>query len=243
MKKILSDYLEVITIPKWERKKRNDKLRQWQITDYDELPTYKELKEFEAYCISNGLHYQLLFFDKRITYPVYHKEVFEYKNFEALMYIYQNLSPYYFKDESGLNTISLLQIGLEWQPNNRILLTDKYHGHIRFFENCIHEIPWILLYDPVTSASVEEADCLIQDIEDFKDLCTKHSFEIPQKKIERYLFYATTWKEFLNNHSPSKISYEEFLVKFHIEKWISIMKHAADSSDNNLYKHYLEKYS
>ncbi len=243
MKKILSEYLEVITIPKWERKKRNEKLQQWDATDYKEFPTYNELKEFEAYCTSKELQYELLFFEKRVMYPVYYQEVFTHKNFDALMDVYQNKSCFYFKDEDGLNTISLLQIGLEWQPGNQILLTDKYHGRIAFFENCIHEIPWILLYDSVVSASIEEADCLIQDIENFKVFCMQYSFEIPQKKIERYLFYATTWKEFLSNHDPNKIGYEEFLVKFHLTEWIAIMQHVANTSKYNSYKHYLEKYN
>ena len=68
-------------------------------------------------------------------------------------------------------------------------------------------------------------------------------FEIPQKKIERYLFYATTWKEFLSNHDPNKIGYEEFLVKFHLTEWIAIMQHVANTSKYNSYKHYLEKYN
>lgn len=136
----------------------------------------------------------------------------------------------------------MLQIGLEYEPKNKILLKDKYNRFIERFENCFHEVPWIVLYGFIESASVDDTITLEKDLETFISFCKEHNFEIPTVKINRYQFYIKTWKEYLNEHDVKQIDYETFLSTKYLEQWIAVMRSELDASNTNKNQQYLDKY-
>ena len=243
MNEILSKYLSIIEVPKWERKKRNELLQNWNEQKLTELPSYKELKEFESFCEAEGHRFDTYFFMKKIYIPVYYNEIFSKKNIDALMRIYDNYSSTFFfsnqaRESLKTEPVDLLQLGLEIDPKNKRLLKDKYNRYIGGFENDIHEVPWIVIFGQ-NSASIEETELLLNKIKDFKLFCLENDFDIPEIKIKKYEFYFNTWKTYLKDF-VKKMDYETYLSNHKLSEWIKIMK--SEPENLKTYEFLLSKY-
>lgn len=244
MNKILSEYLIIIEIPKWERKKRNSLLQSWNEQKLTELPSYIELKEFESLCKTKSYEFDTYFFMKKVYIPVYYNEIFSNKNSNALIHIYDNYGPtFFFSNQAkeslkSVEPIDLLKIGLEIDPKNKRLLKDKYNRYINGFENDIHEVPWIVIYGQ-NSASIQQTELLLKKIKDFKSFCIENDFDIPELKIIKYEFYFITWRTYLKDF-VKKMDYETYLSNHKLSEWIKIMK--SEPENSNMYRVLLEKY-
>jgi len=201
MNETLSRYLNIINVPKWERKKRNELLQSWHKEKSTEMPSYEELKKFEGLCEAEGYKFDTYFFMKKIFIPIYHKEIFSKRNINALLHIYNNYGASFFSSGIARESLKkepadLLEFGMEIDPKNKSLLNEKYNRYIGGFENCIHEVPWAVLFGS-NSATIEETELLLKEIAKFKSFCLENDFDIPELKIQKYEFYFITWKAYL----------------------------------------------
>lgn len=238
MNKILLEYLNIIKIPKSERKKFNHLLHEWKDKKLTELPTYEELVEFERLCEAKGYYYSNQFFGKKISGPIFYNEIFLKRNLDVLKRIYTSNSSNLLLVPGTDDFIDLLQIGLEIDPKNKVFLQDKYNRYLRSFDLYIHEVPWIVIYSQ-NSASVEETELLLNKIEDFKLFCLNNDFDIPELKIKKYEFYFNTWKTYLKNF-VKKMDYETYLSSHRLSEWIKIMK--SEPENLKTYEFLLNKY-
>lgn len=217
MKPIFVDYLNVLQIQKWDKKNRQLQLNVWNNMVYD-LPNFTELRTFLEHCKTLGLNPNTYFFEQKVTFPLLYKAIVEEEDFDALLYVYKNEGPYYFNRFDKSNTINLLDLGLLYQPNNSTLLEDKYQRYLSRFELSIHELPQGLIYLNDSPSGIEGVNNLIEELSVFKQFCKTHNQLIPESQLNRYYFYYSTYKLFLESDLQGG-AYFEFLNENYKEEW------------------------
>ena len=117
------------------------------------------------------------------------------------------------QDEFG-DKINLINKLLEKEPDYLPAIKQKYTILSNYIDFSIHEMPWGLLLDKVSSEKDAKAEALA-DLDDFLELSKKLGKD-NKEYIEECRIYYNAWFDFLDNKDKYK-SYEEYLEKNNIE--------------------------
>ena len=214
MKPILSDYLEILKIPKWNKKKRNPLLNQWYQTDYDEQPSYAELLAFYQLCQDNNLIYNTHQFFKKVQFNLYQEDIFNHHNIEAIKYIMHH-NEQIFYHTLGRYDINLLELGLKIDKNDTELLTIKLNRCIRALVHSIHEVPWGVLGFGMNGAKLENIPDLFEFLQETQQIADKLNQPLNQQLVADCQYYWTHWENYLKNDIPRvDFGFEEYLEKY-----------------------------
>jgi hypothetical protein len=201
MKKILADYLTIIEsspLSKQAKKEQHAKYQAWLQTEYNDFPTYLELKLFLHDLDSINLRYDGHFFLIKVLFPIFEIEIFDHKNLEAIKYVLLNCSAAFasYRNDFQLN---LLELGLAVDAQDIDLLNEKLACGDRYYAFTIHEVPWGVLYD-MNGASIEQAKDNLASLCDYEQLAKILKVERTQL-IDECRFYYTCWIAYLSNQT------------------------------------------
>lgn len=156
---------------------------------------------------------------EQIIYPILKGEI-KIKNVEAikiLIKLENNLFAYQRKYQvDDFTTWSLVETGLEFDENDKELLT-KYENLLYYWlDYTTHHIPDFLIYSDSENTTPEKCDELIEMLETYKNVCQKLGLENDEDRtdlIEYCDFHYRNYKKYLQN-SDKYENYKKFLSNF-----------------------------
>ena len=237
MTKILIDYLDIYTkypadkfLTKLERKERHKRLTTWENEVYKTMPTFDEVVEFIAQ--NETLKFEKPFLMKVLIPRV--KEDVEQGNINALKYLFECDDKERWFLHNGIKRdyaqkkyyIRMFCDGTDWkyseekladlvlahEPDNEIVLNEKYKTSKYFLDFSIHEVPWGILADMKNVAGKKTMPHMFNYLEEFAQLSKKlgkdddifiDKCDILYKAWEHYLNYIndyTGFKDYLIKH-------------------------------------------
>ena len=224
MKLIFKDYLDIFEkypkdeyLTKEERKERYKLLQEYEKRNYQDEISTDEFKDFISSYIDK-IDISSQFIEKFLK--VIKKDIDDGGTFVIKFLIGdKDENDYYLKffnllyDEFG-DKINLINKLLEKEPDYLPAIKQKYAILSNYIDFSIHEMPWGLLLDKVSSEKDAKAEALA-DLDDFLELSKKLGKD-NKEYIEECRIYYNAWFDFLDNKDKYK-SYEEYLEKNNIE--------------------------
>ena len=207
MKLIFKEYLDIFEkypkdkyLTREERKERYKLLQEYEKRNYqDELST-DEFKDFIS-SYAGKIDISSQFIGKLLK--VFKKDIDDGGTF-ALKFLIgdKDENDYYLKffsllyDEFG-DKINLVNKLLEKEPDYLPAIKQKYTILSNYIDFSIHEMPWGLLLDKVSSEKDAKAEALA-DLDDFLELSKKLGKD-NKEYIEECRIYYNAWFDFLDN--------------------------------------------
>ena len=224
MKLIFKDYLDIFEkypkdeyLTREERKERYKLLQEYEKRNYQDEISIDEFKDFiSSYIDKIDISSQFIGkFLKVLKKDIDNGGIF------ALKFLIgdKDEKDYYLKffsllyDEFG-DKINLINKLLEKEPDYLPAIKQKYTILSNYIDFSIHEIPWGLLLDKLSSEKDAKTEALA-DLEEFSKLSKKLGKD-NEEYIEDCRIYYNAWFDYLDNKDKYK-SYEEYLEKNNIE--------------------------
>jgi len=201
MNQLFYDYNELLKIPKWSKKERHLKFKEWYAKEYDSLPSYKEFKSYINTFDKEDKIWETHFFLEKVLFPLHKIEIYNNKNIDALKFIlanYHNKFLFFIENQKT----NLLHFGLEINPKDKDLLNYKLDTQIRYFENTIHEIPWGVLYD-FNGANVNQTKENLGELNNLQTLAKDLNRDI-ESLLQDCKYYYQQWINYLEDKSRSE---------------------------------------
>lgn len=187
MKQVLQDYLEIYqrfpsdnTWNKAEKKERHKQIMEWQKRGYQDMP---DIDEIDAFIKENPkLVFEKPFWVKLLVPCVY--EDIENGTIKAIRYLFEsnqsddvgNMRDYVniFCEASGwkYSPEQLINIVLEKEPDNQVVLQNKYVRDLNYLSFSVHEIPYGVL-NGMNGAEKSSIPLMLEILEGFEEICAK----------------------------------------------------------------------
>jgi len=235
MTEILIDYLDIYAkypadkfLTKVQKKERHNALIDWTKRVYETMPTFEEVVAFMSQ--NETLQFEKPFLMKVLIPRV--KEDVEQENIEALKFLFEcndeerkridNITVAI--GSQSKNYIQMFQEGTNWEysdweladmiltrePDNKIVIYEKYIGLSDFLWYTIHEVPSGVLVG-LSGAEKEAMPHMFKHLREFARLSKKLGKKNDEFIDKCHTFYQA-WEQYLNYTSDYN-GFEDYLQK------------------------------